>query len=284
VLSLPSGTLRGRLRVTVQGESIDSTLGIASIAVQSLDLYVASVLETMLAPPPEVDPSWRVEMDRLAADATDAYRSLVHREPKFVAYFRAVTPERELGLIHAGSRPARRKASDDVASLRAIPWVFAWNQVRLLLPSWLGVGEALEAALADPQRAGRVQKMAHAWPFFRSLAGLVSMSLAKGDPAVARMYEQQLVPTELAPIGEELRKRFDAAVAALVRVLGQQELLADEPILKGSVALRNPYIDPLNILQAELLRRVRSGDSDSTLLEALLVTVNGIAAGLRNTG
>lgn len=284
MLSMPRGTLRGDVRVTVQGESIDSTLGLETIAVQSLDLYVASVLEAVVLPPPAVDPAWRAEMDRLAAGATRAYRSVVHDDPDFVPYFRAVTPERELGLIHAGSRPARRKATDDVASLRAIPWVFAWNQVRLMIPSWLGVGDAVAEALSDPTRSETLTTMSREWPFFRSLLSLVSMSIAKGDVAVAHLYEQQLVPSELRALGEQLRERFDATSTALAHVGGHSELLEDDPLLQSSIAARNPYVDPLNILQAELLRRVRAGDEDPVLVEALLVTVNGIAAGLRNTG
>jgi len=284
ILSLPPRTTNGRLRVTVQGESIDSTLGLEDSAMESLELYVASVLEASLCPAPPAPAPFREEMDRLAQEATLAYRSMVHQEPRFVPYFRAVTPERELGLIHAGSRPARRKASDDVASLRAIPWVFAWNQVRLMLPAWLGVGEALQAALADAERTARIETMASAWPFFRSIASLVAMSLAKGDPSVVRLYERQLVSADLQSIGDDLRSRFEAARSSLVQVLGHSELLENEPILRESILLRNPYIDPLNILQAELLRRVRAGDEDPTLIEALLVTVNGIAAGLRNTG
>jgi phosphoenolpyruvate carboxylase len=223
-------------------------------------------------------------MSQLAQRSTRAYRSVVHEAPEFVAYFRAVTPEQELGLIHAGSRPARRKPSNDVKSLRAIPWVFAWNQVRLMLPSWLGVGEALSEALGDPVRARRIREMAQGWPYFRSVASLVAMSLAKGDPSVVALYERQLVGPELGQMGDDLRSGFRVAEAALVELLGQRSLLEDEPLLRESIALRNPYIDPLNILQAELLRRVRSGDDDPLLVEALLVTINGIAAGLRNTG
>lgn len=284
ILSLPPHTIHGKLRVTVQGESIDSTLGLETSATENLELYVASVLEASLCPAPRALDDWRAEMSLLAEQSTRAYRAMVHEEPDFVSYFSAVTPERELGLIHAGSRPARRKTSNDVKSLRAIPWVFAWNQVRLMLPSWLGVGDALSAALADPLRAKRIKQMAQAWPFFRSLASLVAMSLAKGDPSVVRLYERQLVSADLQRIGDDLRGRFVSVQAALVDVLQQHALLEDEPFLRESIALRNPYVDPLNILQAELLRRVRVGDDDPLLVEALLVTINGIAAGLRNTG
>lgn len=291
MLSLPEDTLRGAVRVTVQGEAIESTLGLAPIAIESLDRYVAAVLEAELVPPPAPRPEWRAEMDRLAARATVAYRAVVHETTgdasRFVPYFRAVTPERELGMIHAGSRPARRVDRDDVASLRAIPWVFAWNQARLMLPSWLGSGDAFVEALADPERAARVAEMGAEWPFFRSLVSLVSMSLAKGDPAISRLYEALLVPPELVPIGEELRARFEATERAVLAVLGSDALLASDPSLQTGVALRNPYIDPLNILQAELLRRIRAeapAPADVAVIEAFLVTVNGIAAGLRNTG
>jgi phosphoenolpyruvate carboxylase len=291
MLSLPAGTLRGSVRVTVQGEAIESTLGLEPIALESLDRYVAAVLESELVPPPPPLDAWRAEMDRLAASATATYRAVVHdtagEASRFVPYFRAVTPERELGMIHAGSRPARRVESDDVASLRAIPWVFAWNQARLMLPSWLGVGDAFVEALADPERLERVTAMGKEWPFFRSLVGLVSMSLAKGDPAISQLYEAVLVPPDLAPIGEALRSRFAATERAVLAVVGSEALLESDPSLQTSIALRNPYIDPLNILQAELLRRMRAdapAPSDVAVIEAFLVTVNGIAAGLRNTG
>lgn len=284
ILSLPAGTVRDRVRVTVQGETIDSTLGLESTAVLSLDLYLASVFEAASCGVSPAEPAWRSEMDRLAADATTAYRSVVHGDPRFVPYFRAVTPERELALIHAGSRPARRQQKDDIASLRAIPWVFAWNQVRFMIPASLGLGEALEPALSDPVRSKRITTMARQWPFFRSLTGLISMALAKCDPGVLSLYEQQLVSEDLRPVGEDLRKRFAGTMSTLLRVVDQSELLANEPFLQSSIALRNPYIDPLNILQAELLRRMRGGDEDPTVREALLVTINGVAAALRNTG
>ncbi|NUP08567.1 MAG: phosphoenolpyruvate carboxylase [Polyangiaceae bacterium] len=284
ILSLPPGTMESGFRVTVQGETIDATLGLETAAIESLDLYVASALEATLAPDAPLDPGWREAVEHLAADATRAYRAVVHDEPAFVPYFRAVTPERELGLLHAGSRPARRKGGDDVASLRAIPWVFAWNQVRFIIPAWLGVGEALSLAAHDVERAQKLRAMAKGWPFFRSLTGLVSMSLAKCDPQVLKMYEAQLVPEQLTPVGEALRRAFEGTKTAILHVLDQKELLSDDPLLQASVALRNPYIDPLNILQAELLRRLRAGDEDPAVREALLVTINGVAAGLRNTG
>ena len=166
--------------------------------------------------------------------------------------------------------------------LRAIPWVFSWTQTRLLLPGWLGFGEALGAALRGDDRETLLE-MAHGWQFFRSTLALVEMVLAKALPDVAAHYDDLLAPEALKPLGLALRERFATTRAAVLEVLGQEELLQDNSVLQRSIRVRNPYVDPLNVLQAELLRRVREG-ADEDLEHALLVTVNGIAAGMRNTG
>jgi phosphoenolpyruvate carboxylase len=213
-----------------------------------------------------------------------AYRGLVYDHPRFVEYFRAVTPEPELALLNIGSRPSRRPGGRaGVESLRAIPWQFAWTQTRLLLASWLGVDSAIGDALARGE-GDQLKAMYREWPFFRSALDLIEMVLAKADARIAAQYDRELVPPDLQPLGDELRARLDKAITAILAVTGHDELVGDNPVLRRSINVRNPYVDPINLVQVELLRRSRTGQADETLERALLVTMNGIAAGLRNTG
>jgi len=282
ILSQPPGSVDGRLRVTVQGETIEASFGLPDIAVESLELYANATLEATLHPPPAPDGPQRVLMDRLASLAAGAYRRVVQGDPSFLRYFRVATPERELGRLNIGSRPARRSASADLGSLRAIPWIFAWTQTRLHLPAWLGAGEAL-TTLVEEGSGKQLQQMARDWPFFRSLLDLFEMVLAKADGDIAAYYDRILVPDDLRPLGQDLRASLRRTISAVLQAKDQSVLLAAQVDLRRSIELRNPYVDPLNLLQAELLRRIRDTE-DGRLADALLVTVNGIAAGMRNTG
>jgi phosphoenolpyruvate carboxylase len=282
IRSLPPGTVDGTMRVTEQGEMIQSKFGLAEIALQNLELYVTATAESALRPEPPPRPEWRAGMDRLATDAMAAYRGVVRDDPRFVPYFRAVTPEAELSRLNIGSRPARRRPGGGVETLRAIPWVFAWTQARLLLPSWLGVGEALRRAL-DEEGAPDVCGMAREWRYFRDFLAMLEMVLAKVDPDLHAYYADRLAPPELLAVRDELVRRHAQAAGAVLEVLGADRVLASNPDLARSIAVRNPYVAPLNLLQAELLGRVRANPND-ILLDALSVTVNGIAAGMRNTG
>jgi phosphoenolpyruvate carboxylase len=222
-------------------------------------------------------------MDRLSATSRHAYRSVVRENPDFLPYFRACTPLDELARLNIGSRPARRGAGGGLETLRAIPWQFAWTQVRLLLPAWLGVGEAIAEEIADGNLSA-LRTMHAGWPFFSTFLDLVAMVLAKALPDVQARYEALLVPPDLRPLGEDLRRRFDTTRDAVVSVREGRDLLACNPVLARSIAVRNPYVDPLNILQAVLLQRTRAGAGDPELDAALLTTLTGIAAGMRNTG
>ena len=283
IQSQPPGSVDGRLRVTEQGEMIQSKFGIPGIALRTLEVYTTAVAEATLRPSPVPDPGWRRIMEQLSQTAMTAYRQLVRDDNRFVPYFQAATPEAVLGELNIGSRPARRRADVDVDSLRAIPWIFSWTQTRLMLPSWLGVGEALEEALNQGQR-DELQAMYRNWPFWHSTLDLISMVMAKADMRIAACYDEWLVPEELQPFGDALRRRFAAASRAMLAITGHDDLLAANPVLRRSIEVRNPYVDPLNIVQADLLRRFRESSEDATLHDALLVTVNGIAAGMRNTG
>ncbi len=281
IRSQPAGSIDGALRVTEQGEMIQWKFGTPDIAVRSLELYSTATLEATLTPPAAPSPVFRARMDALAARAMAAYRE-VTRGSRFVPYFHAATPGIELGSLQIGSRPARRKSGEGLSGLRAIPWIFAWTQTRLLLPAWLGIETALQEAL-DEGGLAELREMAASWPFFQSTLSLLELALAKADERIAARYDDLLTPPELAEIGEGLRARLTQMRSVLLQVLDQDELLETDPTLQRSLQLRRAYLDPINLIQAELLRRQRDAD-DAELQDALLATVNGIAAGLKNTG
>ena len=282
ILSQPPGSVNGTLRVTEQGEVIDAKYGLPEIALRTLEIYTSAVLEASLIPPPEPKPHWRELMDTLTTTSVAAYRDIVQGHPDFVEYFRYATPERELGDLNIGSRPSRRRQQTGIESLRAIPWSFAWTQTRLMLPAWLGAGDALARAI-EQGRHPDLTEMRDDWPFFRTTLDLIEMVLAKTEPTVAERYDTQLVPVELQPLGVELRKRFATTTATVLSVTGHDTPLAHDPVTRRSIEVRNPYVDPLNVLQVELLARARGGE-ESAMLDALLIAINGIAAGMRNTG
>ncbi len=283
ILSQPPGTVGGALRVTEQGEMIQAKFGFAGIAQRTLERYVTGTLEATLRPPAGPKPEWRATMDALSARAAAAFGHVVKEEPRFVSYFETATPVRELGELQIGSRPARRGRGGGVGSLRAIPWVFAWTQTRLLLPSWLGVGEALGEALEAGERDTLVD-MVHHWPFFATTLDLIEMVLAKSDADIAAAYDAALVGDSDRDLGAALRARHARTVACIRALTGHERLIEHQPVLRRSIDLRNPYVDPINLIQIEMLRRLRGGAADPQLRHALHVTMNGIAAGMRNTG
>ena len=284
ILSQPPGSVAGRFRTTEQGEMIRFKFGLPDIAEQNLNLYVAAVLEATVLPPPLPEPAWRTVMDQLAGQGVKAYRQVVREHPHFVEYFRQATPEQELGRLPLGSRPAKRRQGG-IESLRAIPWIFGWTQTRLMLPAWLGWEAALGAALEQGE-GERLASMRAQWPFFRTRIDMLEMVLAKADAEIAALYDLRLVEPGLQPLGAELRDLLSQCCAAVLALTGQTHLLAHSPTTLEFFRLRNTYLDPLHLLQAELLARSRTREAalDSPLEQALLVTVAGIAAGLRNTG
>ncbi len=282
ILSQPPGSAAGRLRVTEQGEMIQAKFGLPGIAERNLELYTTAVAEATLAPPAPPEDEWRAVMDELAERSCRDYRAMVRETPAFIDYFRHATPEHEISHLAIGSRPARRKPTIGVESLRAIPWIFSWTQTRLLLPAWLGAGSALAEGLAGG-RESQLRHMYQAWPFFRAFIDMLEMVLAKSDPAVAAWYDLRLVPDELRGLGETLRERLAETRSSVLGVSGHDNPLDEAPVVQRSVGVRNPYVDPLNLLQVELLDRVRHGHEED-LREALMICINGIAAGMRNTG
>lgn len=284
LLSQPPGSLKGGLRVTEQGEMIRFKFGLSNIAVESLDLYTSAILEANLLPPPEPKQAWRDALDRMSEDSCDEYRSYIQGHEKFVPYFRSATPEQELGKLPLGSRPAKRKPNGGVESLRAIPWIFAWTQNRLMLPAWLGCTAAFKNML-DADQTALLQEMQQDWPFFNTRVEMFEMVFLKADLWLAEYYDRRLVAPELWHLGEELRANLKEGMELIVGLTPEKQLLETQPWSKESIELRNPYTDPLNILQAELLSRARSKEQVSPDIEqALMVTIAGVAAGMRNTG
>jgi phosphoenolpyruvate carboxylase len=282
----PPGSIDGTLRVTEQGEMLQALFGLPDIALRTMEVYTTGTLEAWLQPVAAPAAEWRAAMDRLSADARARYRSMVYDDDRFIDYLYAATPLAEIDGLNIGSRPARRGAGGgagaSVASLRAIPWQFAWTQTRLMLGAWLGLEDALDNAIArgEGELLGR---MFREWPHFQSTIALIEMVLAKAEGRIAAEYDRQLVPPALQPLGVELRTRLARATAVLLQVAGHGELLETNPVIRRSIDVRNPYVDPLNLIQVELLRRVREAP-DPEARAALMVTVNGIAAGMRNTG
>lgn len=285
ILSQPPGSLAGGLRVTEQGEMIRFKFGLPELAVRSLALYASAVLEGMLLPPPVPKASWRKLMGQLAADSCEAYRAVVRHNKDFVPYFRAATPEQELGKLPLGSRPAKRNPTGGVESLRAIPWIFAWSQNRLMLPAWLGAGNALAKAVAEDNSA-LLDEMQKQWPFFATRLSMLEMVFLKADLDISAYYDKVLVPTELQALGAQLRAQLAADRELLLQLIHSDTLMAKEGWIRESIMLRNTYVDPLHILQVELLKRARQQPDNVSAQSnrALMVTIAGIAAGMRNSG
>jgi len=281
--SQPSGSIDGTLRVTEQGEMIQALFGLPGIATRTMEVYTSGTLDAWLTPVAPPAAEWRACMDRLSADGAQAYRSYVYDRPEFIEYFRTATPLPELEHLNIGSRPARRKKRGGIETLRAIPWQFAWTQTRLILGAWLGTEEALERAFARSEQRV-LQHMYREWPHFRSVMDLTAMVLAKTDARIAAEYERRLVPDHLRALGSELRDRLARAIRATLQVSEHEDLLEENQVLRRSIDVRNPYVDPINLVQIEVLRRMRCGEADDRLRDAFVVTVNGIAAGMRNAG
>lgn len=288
LLSQPPGSLKGGLRVTEQGEMIRFKYGLPEVTMSSLSLYTSAILEANLLPPPEPKQQWREIMEQLSATSCATYRHYVREHQEFIPYFRSATPEQELGKLPLGSRPAKRRPTGGVESLRAIPWIFAWTQNRLMLPAWLGAGTALQEAIKAGLR-DQLEEMCRDWPFFSTRLGMLEMVFSKADLWLAEYYDQRLVDSSLWPLGKELRQLLQSNIEAILTISNDAHLMATEPWIAESIALRNVYTDPLNVLQAEVLHRLREQvargeEPDARVEQALMVTIAGVAAGMRNTG
>jgi len=284
LLSQPPKSLKGGLRVTEQGEMIRFKLGLPDVAVKSFNLYASAILEANLLAPPEPKKEWRELMDALSEVSCEAYRNVVSGEPDFVPYFRQATPELELGKLPLGSRPSKRNPNGGVESLRAIPWIFSWSQNRLVLPAWLGAGEAIQYSV-DKGHQELLEEMCREWPFFSTRLGMLEMVYTKCNIDISHYYDERLVDERLRPLGDKLRTQLQKDIKSVLNVENNENLMQRDPWGQESIRLRNVYIEPLNMLQAELLYRTRQHkDTPADLEEALMITIAGIATGMRNTG
>ncbi|NDV92294.1 phosphoenolpyruvate carboxylase [Alteromonas sp. 345S023] len=286
IYSQPPGSLEGGFRVTEQGETIRYKFGMPKLAKRSLGIYASAIIEAMLFPPPAPKEEWRELISAMAAKGRDNYRATVRHDEEFVPYFRVATPEQELGKLPLGSRPAKRKPQGGIESLRAIPWIFAWAQTRLVLPSWLGVMRAIDS-VKNEENEKVVNEMFSEWPFYRSRLSMLDMVFHKADPRISEAYDARLVPEELKHFGEALRAELKESIASLLAITGEEGIMKNDPQGKESMEIRAGYLQPLHYLQIELLDRIRKAgdDAQNTDLErAMMVTIAGIAIGMRNTG
>lgn len=289
ILAQPVGAVQGQIRLTEQGEVIATKYGNPDTGRRNLEVLLAATLEATLTDHEnrvEATEAFHAVMDQLSEYAFKAYRALVYETPGFTTYFRQSTVISEIASLNIGSRPASRTASERIEDLRAIPWVFSWAQCRLMLPGWYGFGSAVEAFLkATPDGLTTLRRMAVAWPFFRTLLSNMDMVLAKSDLAIASRYAELVVDEGLRTrIFAQLQSEWHRTRVQLLTILEKEGLLSENAALTQSLRLRAPYMDPLNHLQVELLKRHRAGGSDARMARSIHITINGLAAGLRNTG
>ena len=289
ILAQPQGAVQGQIRITEQGEVIASKYANPELGRRNLEILAAATLEATLLPRVFDNPpaEFLAAMEALSASAFNAYRSLVYETPGFESYFWESTVISEIASLNIGSRPASRKHSTAIEDLRAIPWVFSWAQCRLMLPGWFGFGAAIAEWKAAHGDTGMqlLNRMNQEWGFFRTLLSNMDMVLAKSDIAIAERYSQLVTDDALRQaIFPRLKTEWRAAIDALLEITQTSELLDSNPLLKRSIRNRFPYIDPLNHLQVELLRRFRAGTTDEKVQRGIHLSINGIAAGLRNSG
>jgi phosphoenolpyruvate carboxylase len=286
ILAQPPGTVESRIKLTEQGEVVAAKYSTPEIAHRELELIAGAALVSRLLPQPTAERLRVFEqlLERMADRSREVYRDLVYRHPGFERFFEQATPIEEIARLRLGSRPARRGGSARIEELRAIPWVFSWTQARIILPGWYGLGSALAQAL---EQAGLplLQEMDRDWPFFAALLSNAEMALAKADLTIGERYADLVEDETLREaIWTPIRAEYERTRELVLAVTGQARLLDRTPVLQRSIERRNPYVDPLSFIQVELLRRLRRDDDSEELVRAILLTINGIAGGLRNTG
>ena len=292
ILAQPPASVNGQIRITEQGEVIGSKYADPEIGRRNLETLVAATVEATLLSHDtlgERAPVYYEIMEALAQDALAAYRNLVYETPGFNRYFQETTPIREIAGLNIGSRPPSRKKSDLIEDLRAIPWVFSWSVNRSMIPGWYGFGTAVEMFVQRENNGEKglalLQEMHRDWPFLQTLLSNMDMVLGKTDMGIASRYAELVADVGLREeIFGRIQAEWDRSVKWLFAVTGRTEFLQDNPTLARSIRNRTPYIDPLNHLQVELLRRYRSGDATDAVKRAIQLTINGVAAGLRNSG
>ena len=284
--SQPANTVNGKIRITDQGEVIQQKYGYKPLAEYNLCSYIGSVMEATLNPPPKSKPQWRSLIERMTELSTASYRRSINANEEFIRYFKTVTPHKALGKLSIGSRPTKRKNVDNIQSLRAIPWVFAWTQIRLLLPAWLGTSEALRYAGIKKFKK-ILNDMQINWPFFSSTMDILDMVISKVDPEISIIYENNLADDKLRRVGKKLRFQFDQLVK-LHKKITPKEILNERKKFRKSLYVRNNYTEVLNVLQAKIMGKLNSkklSNLDRKFLEdALMTSIAGISAAIKNTG
>ena len=284
--SQPPKSVYGRIRITDQGEMIQQKYGYEPLAKYNLCSYIGSVMQATLNPPPEPKDSWRELIEKMTTISTEAYRRNINENSDFIRYFKTVTPHLALGKLSIGSRPSKRKNVDNIQSLRAIPWVFAWTQIRLMLPAWLGTGNALKYSSVKKYKK-ILTDMEKNWPFFNSTMDMLDMVISKVDPEISEVYESNLADKKLKEVGDKLRSEFDI-IKKLNKYITPKEILRQRKEFRTTIIVRNIYSEVLNILQAVVMNKLSKkklkSDDKKYLNDAMMTSIAGISAAMKNTG
>ena len=283
--SLPPYSVNGKIRITDQGEVIQQKYGYEPLAKYNLCSYIGAVTEATLKPPPNPKKDWRSLIEKMSDISKSSYRKNINQSSDFIKYFKTVTPHRALGKLSIGSRPSKRKNVDNIKSLRAIPWVFAWTQIRLMLPAWLGSAEALRYSYIKQFR-NTLYDMERNWPFFNSMLDMLDMVISKADPEISKIYEEYLADDALKRVGKKLRFQFEV-IKNLNKKITPREIMNSRKQFRTSVIVRNVYSEVLNIIQPIVISKLKSNKNTKNkifLNDALLTSIAGISAAMKNTG
>ena len=284
--SQPPSTVNGKIRITDQGEVIQQKYGYQPLAIYNLCSYIGAVMEATLTPPPVPKKDWRNLIERMSEISKSSYRKNINQSSDFIKYFKTVTPHVSLGKLSIGSRPSKRKKVDNIKSLRAIPWVFAWTQIRLMLPAWLGIAEALRYSSIKKFEKILID-MEKNWPFFNSTMDILDMVISKVDPDISKIYEENLADKDLKRVGKKLRFQFEI-IKKLNKKITPIEIANERKKFRSGIIIRNIYTEVLNVIQAVVMKKIKnknlSSDKKNNLNDALLTSIAGISAAMKNTG
>ena len=284
--SLPPKSVNGKIRITDQGEVIQQKYGYQPLAIYNLCSYIGAVMEATLNPPPFPKKDWRNLIERMSEISKSSYRKNINQSSDFIKYFKTVTPHVSLGKLSIGSRPSKRKKVDNIKSLRAIPWVFAWTQIRLMLPAWLGSAEALRYSSIKKFEKILID-MEKNWPFFNSTMDILDMVISKVDPDISKIYEENLADKDLKRVGKKLRFQFEI-IRKLNKKITPKEIANERKKFRSGIIIRNIYTEVLNVIQAVVMKKIKnknlSSDKKNNLNDALLTSIAGISAAMKNTG
>ena len=283
--SQPPNSVNGKIRITDQGEVIQQKYGYEPLAKYNLCSYIGAVTEATLNPPPDPKKNWRSLIEKMSDISKSSYRKNINQNSDFIKYFKTVTPHRALGKLLIGSRPSKEKNVDNIKSLRAIPWVFAWTQIRLMLPAWLGSAEALRYSYIKQFR-NTLYDMERSWPFFNSMLDMLDMVISKADPEISKIYEDYLADDALKRVGKKLRFQFEV-IKNLNKKITPREIINSRKQFRTSVIVRNIYSEVLNIIQPIVISKLKSNKNIKNkifLNDALLTSIAGISAAMKNTG